>query len=130
MISEYAVSKAAVAAVAVAVAAQPGVERLRVAWEISGDDLVVDLDAAMESLQGQRTAARAGAARALIEGKKSLLLPGVTGVDGDFESGAVIEVVGPEGTIARGICRYASAEIEEVLEARRRGGAAETVPRS
>ena len=59
-----------------------------------------------------------------MEGKKSLLLPGVTGVDGNFESGAVIEVVGPEGTIARGICRYASAEIEEVLEARRRGGAA------
>ncbi|WP_311471725.1 glutamate 5-kinase [uncultured Actinomyces sp.] len=66
----------------------------------------------------------AGAVRALVEGKKSLLLPGVTGVDGDFESGAVVEVVGPGGAIARGICRYASAEIEEVLAARRRGGAA------
>ena len=76
------------------------------------------------SIPEGRVIVDAGAARALIEGKKSLLLPGVTGVDGDFESGAVIEVVGPEGTIARGICRYASAEIEEVLEARRRGGAA------
>lgn len=66
----------------------------------------------------------AGAVRALVEGKKSLLLPGVTGVDGDFESGAVVEVVGPGGAIARGICRYASTEIEEVLAARRRGGAA------
>jgi len=36
-------ARAIVRAVAVAVAAQPAVERLRVAWEISGDDLVVDV---------------------------------------------------------------------------------------
>ena len=64
----------------------------------------------------------AGAARALTVGKKSLLLPGVIGVSGDFESGAVVEVVGGDGVLARGICRYAAAELEEVLRARRDGG--------
>ncbi|CAM2853153.1 glutamate 5-kinase [Actinomyces slackii] len=63
-----------------------------------------------------------GAARALTVGKKSLLLPGVIGVTGDFESGAVVDVVGPERIVARGICRYAAAELEEVLAARATGG--------
>ena len=66
----------------------------------------------------------AGAARALTVGKKSLLLPGLTGVDGDFESGAVVDVVGPERTLARGICRYAAAELREVLTARAAGAPA------
>ena len=66
----------------------------------------------------------AGAARALTMGKKSLLLPGLTGVDGDFESGSVVDVVGPEGVLARGICRYAAAELREVLAARAEGAAA------
>ena len=63
----------------------------------------------------------AGAARALTVGKKSLLLPGLTGLDGDFESGSVVDVVGPEGVLARGICRYAAAELREVLDARAEG---------
>ena len=63
----------------------------------------------------------AGAARALTVRKKSLLLPGLTGVDGDFESGSVVDVVGPEGVLARGICRYAAAELREVLDARAEG---------
>ena len=63
----------------------------------------------------------AGAARALTVGKKSLLLPGLTGLDGDFESGSVVDVVGPEGVLARGICRYAAAELREVLGARAEG---------
>lgn len=63
----------------------------------------------------------AGAARAVTVGKKSLLLPGVTGVDGDFESGSVVEVVGPERTVARGICRYSAADLAEVLAARAAG---------
>ncbi len=63
----------------------------------------------------------AGAAQAVTVGKKSLLLPGVTGVSGDFESGSVIEIVGPQGVLARGICRYSAAELEEVLAARRSG---------
>lgn len=63
----------------------------------------------------------AGAAHAVTVGKKSLLLPGVTGVDGDFESGSVVEVVGPERTVARGICRYSASELSEVLAARAAG---------
>ena len=63
----------------------------------------------------------AGAAHALTVGKKSLLLPGLTGIDGDFESGSVVDVVGPEGVLARGICRYAAAELREVLGARSEG---------
>ena len=66
----------------------------------------------------------AGAVRALTVGKKSLLLPGLTGVDGDFESGSVVDVVGPDGVLARGICRYAAAELREVLAARAEGTAA------
>ena len=66
----------------------------------------------------------AGAARALTVGKKSLLLPGLTGLDGDFESGSVVDVVGPEGVLARGICRYAAAELREVLEAQAEGAPA------
>lgn len=66
----------------------------------------------------------AGAARALTVGKKSLLLPGLTGLDGDFESGSVVDVVGPEGVLARGICRYAAAELHEVLAAQAEGAPA------
>ena len=66
----------------------------------------------------------AGAAQALTVGKKSLLLPGLTGIDGDFESGSVVDVVGPEGVLARGICRYAAAELREVLAARAEGSPA------
>ena len=66
----------------------------------------------------------AGAAWALTVGKKSLLLPGLTGLDGDFESGSVVDVVGPEGVLARGICRYAAAELREVLGARSEGAPA------
>ena len=66
----------------------------------------------------------AGAARALTVGKKSLLLPGLTGLDGDFESGSVVDVVGPGGVLARGICRYAAAELREVLEAQAEGAPA------
>ena len=66
----------------------------------------------------------AGAARALTVGKKSLLLPGLTGVDGDFEPGSVVDIIGPEGVLARGICRYAAAELREVLAARAEGAPA------
>ena len=66
----------------------------------------------------------AGAARALTVGKKSLLLPGLTGLEGDFESGSVVDVVGPGGVLARGICRYAAAELREVLAARAEGAPA------
>lgn len=75
------------------------------------------------SIPEGRVTIDAGAQRAITVGKKSLLLPGVIGVSGDFESGAVVEVVGPAGAVARGICRYCATELEEVLQARRQGAA-------
>lgn len=71
-----------------------------------------------------RVSVDAGAQQALTVGKRSLLLPGVVGVSGDFESGAVVEVLGPAGLLARGVCRYSSAELAEVLDARASGAPA------
>ena len=36
----------------------------------------------------------------------------------------MVDVVGPERTLARGICRYAAAELREVLAARAAGAPA------
>lgn len=50
-----------------------------------------------------------GAARALIEKGSSLLPIGVTAVDGDFEAGTCVRIVGPGGSeIARGLVGYDS----------------------
>jgi glutamate 5-kinase len=69
----------------------------------------------------------AGAARALRSGGKSLLPVGVKSVEGEFERGAVVACLSPEGAeIARGLVNYsaqesrriagrASSEIETVL---------------
>lgn len=71
-----------------------------------------------------RVSVDAGAQQAITVGKKSLLLPGVVAVAGDFESGAVVELVGPDGVVARGVCRYTSAELAQVLAARAGGAPA------
>lgn len=66
----------------------------------------------------------AGAARALREGGGSLLLPGVTGVDGRFDAGAVVQVEDPEGgPVARGVVGLSSADIELWLTRGTRRGA-------
>lgn len=69
----------------------------------------------------------AGAARAVASGGKSLLPVGVRAVSGDFERGALVACVGPDGReVARGLVNYGaadarriagrgSAEIEKVL---------------
>jgi glutamate 5-kinase len=69
----------------------------------------------------------AGAARALRSGGKSLLPVGVKSVEGEFERGAVVACLSPEGAeIARGLVNYnaqesrriagrASSEIEAIL---------------
>ena len=62
-----------------------------------------------------------GAARAVTERKKSLLLPGVTGIEGDFESGAVVEIFGAGRVLARGLARYSATELEQCLAAREAG---------
>jgi glutamate 5-kinase len=55
-----------------------------------------------------------GAQQAVREGGKSLLVAGVTGVQGDFGAGDSIEVVGPDGEVfARGITRFSSRELAD-----------------
>ncbi|MEO1786174.1 MAG: glutamate 5-kinase [Pseudomonadota bacterium] len=54
----------------------------------------------------------AGAAKALCETGASLLPVGVVGVEGHFERGAAVAVLGPGGqAIAKGVTAYASADI-------------------
>ncbi|HBL35864.1 MAG TPA: glutamate 5-kinase [Firmicutes bacterium] len=56
-----------------------------------------------------------GAVTALLEGKKSLLPSGVTGVQGKFEVGDLIRVLDPsEQEIARGLSNFNSEEIERI----------------
>ncbi len=64
-----------------------------------------------------------GAVRALVDRGSSLLAAGVTGVDGDFEAGDAVDVVGPDGAmVARGLVRY-----DRVTTERLRGASREEV---
>lgn len=57
----------------------------------------------------------AGARRALVEGKRSLLPIGVRGVEGSFALGALVNVKDDEGTcFARGLVEYSSAEVKKI----------------
>lgn len=57
----------------------------------------------------------AGAARALRERGGSLLPAGIRRVEGDFGRGDTVLIVGPRGKdLARGIARYASADLERI----------------
>ena len=54
----------------------------------------------------------AGAARALTENGSSLLPAGIVAVEGRFERGDTVGIVGPDGAqLARGIARYDSADL-------------------
>lgn len=58
----------------------------------------------------------AGAARALMQGGKSLLSIGVTAVGGNFERGAVVSCLDSEGhEIARGLVNYSSSEAQKIM---------------
>lgn len=57
-----------------------------------------------------------GAVRAIVDGKRSLLAAGIIGVAGTFDTGDVVELVGPDGVVvARGIVAYSSEELPAVL---------------
>ena len=57
----------------------------------------------------------AGAARALAQGR-SLLPAGVRTLDGSFERGDAVEVLGPDGMrLARGLSAYASADAARII---------------
>jgi glutamate 5-kinase len=56
-----------------------------------------------------------GAVRALREGKRSLLPAGVVEVQGEFDVGDAVRVVGPDGVeIARGLASYGARELERI----------------
>jgi len=58
----------------------------------------------------------AGAVKALVAVRKSLLAIGATAVAGDFERGEVVSVLGPDGReIARGLVNYGAAETARIL---------------
>lgn len=58
----------------------------------------------------------AGAVRAVVERRASLLAAGVTGVTGSFEAGDPVDLAGPDGVVvARGLVNFDSAEIPELL---------------
>ncbi|MGC5626654.1 glutamate 5-kinase [Georgenia sp. Z1344] len=59
----------------------------------------------------------AGAAAAVGERQRSLLIPGITEVVGDFEAGDVVEVLGPEGLVARGVSGYDTRELTDLVAA-------------
>ncbi|WP_146341770.1 glutamate 5-kinase [Nesterenkonia sp. NBAIMH1] len=57
-----------------------------------------------------------GAVRAVAVGRSSLLAAGITAVEGDFESGDVIEVVDAHGTVhARGVTGYSAEELPQMM---------------
>ena len=67
-----------------------------------------------EALQGSVTV-DAGAARALVDGQKSLLVVGITHVAGTFERGATIQVLTPNNQeIARGLAHYKSSDLKAI----------------
>ncbi len=56
-----------------------------------------------------------GAARALKRGGKSLLPAGVTGVEGSFRRGDVVNILGPDGTrIATGLTNYDAKDVTTI----------------
>jgi glutamate 5-kinase len=61
----------------------------------------------------------AGAVRAVVERRASLLAAGVTGVTGTFVAGDPVNITGPDGiVVARGLVNYDATEIPEVLGSR------------
>lgn len=66
------------------------------------------------SLRGTLTI-DAGAEKALVQRGASLLPVGVTAVEGEFDAGSVVRLVGPEGEIGRGLCAYSSSDARLIL---------------
>ena len=57
-----------------------------------------------------------GAVAAVVLRRRSLLAAGITGVDGDFEAGDVVELVDPRGgVVARGMVGYDAAELPVLI---------------
>jgi glutamate 5-kinase len=68
----------------------------------------------------------AGAARAVQSGGKSLLPVGVIEVEGEFERGAVVACLAPDGReVARGLVNYSASEARRIM--RRASGEIESI---
>jgi glutamate 5-kinase len=53
---------------------------------------------------------------AVVERHASLLPAGVTGLDGDFDAGDPVELVGPDGAVlARGLVGYDATDLPALL---------------
>jgi len=58
----------------------------------------------------------AGAVSAVVHRRRSLLGAGITGIDGAFDAGDVVDLVDPDGVvIARGLVAYDAAELPELI---------------
>jgi glutamate 5-kinase len=58
----------------------------------------------------------AGAVAAVVGRRRSLLAAGITGVDGEFAAGDVVELAGPDGAaVARGVVGYDAAELPALI---------------
>jgi glutamate 5-kinase len=58
----------------------------------------------------------AGAVRAVVERRASLLAAGITAVTGTFVAGDPIDLVGPDGTVvARGLVNFDASELPDLL---------------
>jgi glutamate 5-kinase len=58
----------------------------------------------------------AGAVRAVVASRASLLPAGITGVDGSFDAGDPVDLCGPDGqVVARGLVNYDAAEIPALM---------------
>lgn len=57
----------------------------------------------------------AGAAKAVVNQGSSLLPVGVRDVSGVFDKGDCVEIVGPDGVIARGLCNYTAEEMRRIM---------------
>jgi glutamate 5-kinase len=56
-----------------------------------------------------------GAAKALAEKNRSLLPAGIVRVEGDFEPGDVVSIIGPGGAeLARGLTNYAAGDVDKI----------------
>jgi glutamate 5-kinase len=61
----------------------------------------------------------AGALRAVVTDKRSLLPAGIVSVRGAFRSGDAVSIVSPDGSeVARGLVRYDARDVERLLGAR------------
>jgi glutamate 5-kinase len=58
----------------------------------------------------------AGAVAAVVGRRRSLLAAGITGLDGEFAAGDVVELAGPDGAaVARGVVGYDAAELPALI---------------